>query len=261
MNAKKAGVMAFWVGTSLYATLGGAQNVLFDFENATVHSPLPIDLTVSGITAQFSATGAGFSIQPANTMGFTPAGFSGNCIYPNSIFASDLQIAFSKPLTNFSILYSPQELGCDDSATLRVTGYAGTGFVATATTTASAPGTWPSQQLSLASTQGFDHVVVHYDARPPTCQDWGPIFLADNMIVSLAPEPIIPPTLQITIMTNEHQLAWPASATGFWVQASMDLLSTNAWIDLTNLPVLSGDQNTVVLPIDKTNEYFRLLKP
>ncbi len=30
-------------------------------------------------------------------------------------------------------------------------------------------------------------MVVLYDSAPPTCQDWGPIFLADNMIVTAAP--------------------------------------------------------------------------
>jgi hypothetical protein len=33
-------------------------------------------------------------------------------------------------------------------------------------------------------------VVVHYDTKPPTCENWGPIFLADNMIVTPMP-PII----------------------------------------------------------------------
>src|SRR5580765_4367759 len=93
---------------------------LFDFENATVHSPLPLSLTADGITAQFSVTGQGFSIQPADTMGFTPAGFSGNCIYPSSIFQSDLQISFSEILSQLSILYAPQELACDSSARMRV---------------------------------------------------------------------------------------------------------------------------------------------
>src|SRR5512140_1742544 len=60
-----------------------AQAVLFDFDSAPVSATLPITLTVGGITAHFSATGDGYSIQPANTMGFTPAGFTGNCIYPS----------------------------------------------------------------------------------------------------------------------------------------------------------------------------------
>src|SRR5690242_9666729 len=50
-----------------------AQSVLFDFDTAPIYTSLPLTLTVAGITAHFSATGAGYSIQPANTMGFTPA--------------------------------------------------------------------------------------------------------------------------------------------------------------------------------------------
>jgi hypothetical protein len=161
-----------------------AQPVTFNFESAPIHSSLPIDLNEGGISAHFSATGQGFSIQPANTMGFTPLGFSGLCIYPNSIYIADLLVSFTPPLTSFSILYAPQELGCDDSATLRVTAYSGGAFVATATATAASPGTWPSETLAIATAVPFDSVVVHYDARPPTCQDWGPIFMADNMTVT-----------------------------------------------------------------------------
>src|ERR1051326_6471799 len=57
------------------------QSILFDFDNAPVHSSLPVDLSVGGLTAHLSATAQGFSIQPANTLGFTPVGFSGYSIY------------------------------------------------------------------------------------------------------------------------------------------------------------------------------------
>jgi hypothetical protein len=159
-------------------------SVLFDFDNAPVHTSLPIDLTVGGVTAHLSATGSGFSIQPADTLGFTPAGFGGYCLYPNSVFAADLHVSFSRTMTGFSILYSPQELGCDDSATMRVTAYMDGAFVGTNTATVPVPGTWPTGTLSINTSQPFNSVVVHYDSRPPTCQDWGPIFLADNMIVT-----------------------------------------------------------------------------
>lgn len=170
-----------------FATAGST--VLFDFDNAPVHTSLPIDLTVGSVTAHLSATAAGFSIQQANTMGFTPAGFAGLCIYPNSVFAADLLISYSAPLTDFSIMYAPQELGCDTSARMRVTAYLDGVSVGTNTATAPAPGTWPTGTLSIAVPGGFNSVVVHYDARPPTCQDWGPIFLADNMLVTLACAP------------------------------------------------------------------------
>lgn len=95
--------------------------MLFDFNSAPLHSPLPLDLTVAELTAHLSATGKGFSIQEANVLGFTPVGFSGHVIYPNSVFAADLMVAFSQSLTSFSSLYAPEELATDSSARMRVT--------------------------------------------------------------------------------------------------------------------------------------------
>ena len=167
-----------------------AQDILFDFENAAAHTSLPLQLSAGGVTAQLSATGQGFSIQPANTMGFTPVGFSGNSIYPNSVYAADLLISFSAPLTDFSILYAPQELACDSSATMRVTAYIDGALVGYAITNAQA-GTWPSEILRFSSTQSFTSVVVHYDKPPVTGGDWGPIFMADNMRITAVPSPIV----------------------------------------------------------------------
>jgi hypothetical protein len=160
-----------------------AQSVLFDFNDAPLHASLPIDLTVNGITAHFSATGQGFSIQD-NTAPIVPVGFTGRFIYPNSIYPADLLVSFDHVLTDFSILYSPQELGCDDSATMRVTAYMDGVFVGTKTKTASNPGTWPVDTLGCSFPVGFNSVVVHYDKKPPTCQDYGPIFLCDDMWVT-----------------------------------------------------------------------------
>ena len=173
----------------VFAAPVSAQSVLFDFNNAPVHSSLPIDLTVGGITAHFSATGQGFSIQDMSAP-VAPVGFSGNFIYPNSIFPADLLIAFDRPMTDFSILYAVDELGCDDSATMRVTATMNGNFVGTNTKTASHPGTYPVDTLACSFPQGFDAVVVHYDSRPPTCQDYGVIFFCDDMVVTPAVPPI-----------------------------------------------------------------------
>jgi hypothetical protein len=216
---------------SLLIVRAEAQSILFDFENATVHSGLPITLTVGGVTANFSATGQGFSIQPANTMGFTPVGFSGNCIYPNSIYAADLIVSFSTTLTDFSILYAPQELACDSSATMRVTAYLNGALVGTATTNAQA-GTWPTETLRFSSAQGFNSVVVHYDKPPVTGGDYGVIFMADNMMVTPAP-PII--------LANAAMQANGAFQFGFTNTpgATCTVLgSTNAALPLANWYVL-----------------------
>lgn len=161
-----------------------AQDVLFDFDSAPLYSSLPIYQTSGGITAHLTATGQGYSIQNANVLGFTPPGFSGHIIYPNSIYLADLIVRFDHTLTDFSIMYACQELGCDDAATMKVTAFMNGNYVGFNTRTATFPGTWPVDTLRCTFPQGFDSVVVHYYLHPPTCQDYGTIFLADNMRVT-----------------------------------------------------------------------------
>lgn len=244
---------------SLPAGRAEAQTVLFDFDTAPLQSPLPISLTVGGITANFTATGQGFSIQRADTMGFTPINFSGLCIYPSSVYLSDLQVGFSVTLTNFSILYAPSELDCDSSATMRVTAYLDGAFVGTSTTNAQ-PGTWPSETLAFNSTNGFNSVVVHYD-QPPSKGDWGPIFMADNMQVTPAPPPPVIPALQLTLLTDQIQLAWPTNAAGFALEANAELLNPAGWTSVTNEPIVVDTDCVVTLPLELSAHFYRLKKP
>lgn len=170
--------------------LANGQSVFFSFDDAPIHTSLPIDYTVDGLTAHLSATGQGFSIQRADALGFTPQGFSGLCVYPNSVFAADLLMSFSAPLTDISMMYAPEEYGCDSSARMKISAYLGNTFIGSSTTTAPNAGTWPTGVLGYSNaSQAFDRVVVHYDAPPPTGGDWGPIFMVDNMSVQAVPEP------------------------------------------------------------------------
>jgi hypothetical protein len=161
-----------------------AQTVLFDFDNAPLYTSLPIDQTANGITAHLAATGQGYSIQAANVLGFTPQGFAGHILYPNSINLSDLLIKFDQTITDFSIVYADQELACDDAATMRITAYMNGNYVGTNTRTTAHPGTWPVDTLSCSFPLGFDSVIVHYDSHPPTCLDYGVVYVADNMRVT-----------------------------------------------------------------------------
>jgi hypothetical protein len=173
-----------------------AQNVTFDFDNAPQYSPLPLDLTAGGITGHFSSGSPfyNYSIQRADVLGFTPPGFAGLCIYPSTVFASDLLVSFDTQLTSASILYSPEEYATDSSPIMRMTAYLGTTYVGTNTHQIPHGGTWPSGTLSFSSTSPFDNIVIHYDAPPPTGGDYGPIFMADNLIV--APSAVTnPPTI------------------------------------------------------------------
>jgi hypothetical protein len=159
---------------------------------------------VSGITAQLSATGQGFSIQNANVMGFTPPGFSGRIVYPNSVYLADLLVSFNQTLTDFSIMYACQELGCDDAATMKVTAYMNSTLVGFSTRTATFPGTWPVDTLKCSFPQGFNRVVVHYNSPPPTCQDYGVIFMADNMKVTPLPTAVSGNELPVILSLGQN---------------------------------------------------------
>ncbi len=178
-------IVVLALGVYLPGSCAFAQSVLFDFNSAPLHASLPIDQTIGGITAHLSATGQGLSIQDYIGNNFVPIGFSGYFIAPNSINASDLLIRFDQAITDFAILYAPEEYGCDSSATMRVTAYMGGSFVGTNTKIAANPGTWPVDTLACTFPGGFDSVVVHYDHHPVSgCSNWGPIFAADNMLVT-----------------------------------------------------------------------------
>lgn len=210
-------------GAVLVGTEVSAQSLLFDFNNLTPTTTLPLSVTVGDLRADFSGTGDNFSVLSANVLGFTPAGFSGNCLYPGGINGGDLHIAFSQAITEFSILYAPEEYGADASATMRVTAYWNGNFVGTTTTNAQ-PGTWPTETLAIGAAAGFNSVVVHYDAPPLNPQEgWGPIFMADNVNVTLMPPPIV--------------LTGPAMLPGVGFQFSFTSVpgGTNTVLSTTNL--------------------------
>ena len=236
-----------------------AQTVLYDFENTTAGSGLPLNLTVSGLTAQFTASGLGgyYIQQPQNTILVTPVGFSGNALIPSSIYGADLHIGFSKMLTGFSILYAPQELACDSSATMRVTAYKNGTLVGTTITNAKA-GTWPSETLQFNSTDVFNSAVVHYDKAPTSGGDYGVIFVADNVNATLAPEA---PWLHVSRLANQVQLTWPTNGTAFTLQWNTNLLNGGSWWTVTNTPVTTGTNESVTLSGATNNCYYRLKWP
>lgn len=190
-----------------------AGTVLFDFDNATPHSSVNnAALTVDGLTASFKDTGQGFSFQTLgpDTIFISPAGFSGVCIFPNSINASDLVVSFTQQLTGFSILYATEEYGTDMSGLMKVSAYENGTLVGSSTAQADG-GTWPSATLSFNSPEPFNSVVVHWVSHPPSDADWGPIFMADNMTVTTAASTVIPePSTQVmsSILFGMIGVAW-----------------------------------------------------
>jgi hypothetical protein len=79
-----------------FSVCAQAQSVTFDFDNAPQHAPLPLDLTLGSITGHFRSGSPlyNYSIQAADVLGFTPPGFAGLCIFPSTIYESDLLVSF-----------------------------------------------------------------------------------------------------------------------------------------------------------------------
>ncbi|MBS1708696.1 MAG: hypothetical protein JSS65_08255, partial [Armatimonadetes bacterium] len=110
---------------------------------------------------------------------------------------TDLATGLPAYMEAASIDVAPQELACDTSSFLRISGYNGATLVGTRVD--SAPGadsyTWPGFTLTLFTTDLFDptvlfdRVVVSFESAPSTGGDWGPIFVADNFNAYPIPEP------------------------------------------------------------------------
>jgi flagellar hook capping protein FlgD len=160
--------------------------VTFDFDGGPVATSLPLDWTVNQLTGHFTGN---FAVQQVGTVGISPIGFSGLCLWPNSVFASDLVITFSETLTDLAILVATADNVCDISARMRVTAYMGATFVGT-NTVVPPQGAYPSATLGIVAPAGFDRAVVHWDAPGSVCQDYAPIFFADVLTVTRATPPI-----------------------------------------------------------------------
>jgi uncharacterized repeat protein (TIGR03803 family) len=68
------------------------------------------------------------------------------------------------------------------------------------------------------------------------------------------------PSLTMTFSGTNASLSWPASATGFTLQSTTDLVS-RAWSAVPTPPVPVNGQNTVSDPLSSTQRFYRLIKP
>jgi hypothetical protein len=69
------------------------------------------------------------------------------------------------------------------------------------------------------------------------------------------------PLLRVfTTATNSVVVAWPSASTGFSLQDNTNL-STSIWNTVTNVPVVIGSENQVIIKPPAGNHYFRLKNP
>ena len=71
------------------------------------------------------------------------------------------------------------------------------------------------------------------------------------------------PTPRLTVRADggQLQISWPANLAGYNLQWNSDLLNPNTWTAVPDLPVLSNSVSSIVLPLDSSQQFFRLRSP
>lgn len=106
---------------------------------------------------------------------------------------------------------------------------------------------------TLETADGQGRFQVHYGIANPA--GWDQLTLAAFALSSNARAP-----LAIRARRPDAELAWPAAASNLVVYASTNLLFTQAWTRVTNQVIVTDGSNTVLVPGDVSQRYFRLQK-
>jgi len=169
--------------------------VTFDFDSASpapsVRQSTPFDQTSGGMTAHFSspADPAAFSVQSRDTTFLTLSQFSGNYLYQNQVFRTNLNIRFSQPLTSIILTFATTDYHgvgeVETPTTIKVTAYMNsTGTTAVGSATAhgsSSSDLFPQGTLSFDS-GGRPFNLITMELLPQT--PGGTSFLVDNITVT-----------------------------------------------------------------------------
>jgi len=243
-------------------------SVTFDFDtgNPLLHATMgatPMDQTVGGLTAHFSSptVGAqGFSVQSDATTQFHLSQFSGNYLYPNSVYNPALEIQFSQPLTGITFTFATADFQqVEVPSTVRLTAFTNstaTPSVGSATAHGTYAGdTMPMGTLSFTSGVPFDVVRIEIPPAPRAASD----FLVDNLTVTTAAA--LPPTLAISPPAGRIvTLSWPVPAPGWQLQESANLGGMQ-WVPVTNAVVVAQELNLVTLDMASGARFYRLAHP
>lgn len=68
------------------------------------------------------------------------------------------------------------------------------------------------------------------------------------------------PTLAVSAHSGQLKISWPASAIGYGLQWTSDLLASNTWASVTSPPASNNGIASVTLPFDSSRRFFRLEK-
>jgi hypothetical protein len=170
----------------------GSTTATFDFDTGTptlfTGQGLPLDQTSGGVTAHFSSptVGAGgFSVQSDASTQYHLSQFSGNYLWPNSVYSPALDIQFSQQLSSITFTFATADFQqVEIPTTIQLTAYensTATPAVGSATAHGTYAGdTMPMGTLTFNSPTPFNVVQIAIPPAPAAASG----FLVDNVIVT-----------------------------------------------------------------------------
>jgi hypothetical protein len=68
------------------------------------------------------------------------------------------------------------------------------------------------------------------------------------------------PALSIAVQNDHAVLTWPEAADGFELMITSDLSSSLNWVPVGLTPMIIGDQQSLIVPLTETSQYYQLRK-
>jgi hypothetical protein len=232
----------------------------FDFDTGNPTLPLlrnlPVDQTVDGVGAHFSAISGNFSIQNDVSTGFSLSQFSGKWVYPNNRRGDILRIQFDHELSDLSFTFATTDYQTShpQPTPIVMTAYLGatsTTPVGSVTQRAVYGGDdYPMGTLTFSSTASpFDRVEIRVQAGGDAA-----VFVDD---VTVKPTP----QLDIWVAGPDAvMVAWPASSPGYVLQESRTLEVTD-WVTVNDPVEVVNGQNQVLRWPATGYAFYRLARP
>ena len=183
-SATLLALLGLWLGN-----LAGAQTATFDLDTATPAltpgQTVPFDQTAGAVTAHFSASSGGFSVQNYNTTFLILPRFSGNYLFPNSGDPGVLVIQFSQQITNLVMDFATAEATPNENRTpIQLTAY---------TNSTSTPPVGTLVQVGNFGTNGIPMGTLTFNSATPfnlvtlmLTTNLATGFLVDNLVVKVS---------------------------------------------------------------------------
>ena len=119
---------------------------------------------------------------------------------------------------------------------------------------------WSSLDGGGGTSTGGAYALTGVIGQPDAGRSSGGTFLLEGGFLSATAGTVPPPPVTIRIAltsSNTVLVAWPAPSTGLALREN-PALGTAPWLDVTNVPVVVGNENQVIISPSNGSRFYRL---